>query len=174
MVSPPVAGNVAHGAQDFGKLRSQVCVDQVWSETVDENLVMKIVAGGVETAADLCDIAGVIDFMAKTEIVIDVFVFNSAIDASNCSIREGLAAANRRELHQPCWCPPTRAPLWKIEGLLHQMELYEVQPDSVFAETYLSMLSYGRLQNAYTFEAAKANLADVPEERLKAAKAAMH
>ena len=144
----------------------------------------------MDAAADLGDIAGaagVIDFMAKNEIDIDVFVFNSAINACkntrppshsaamfllNALLERGLQPSvvtftNLVGAHQ-------RAKLSKLESLLHQMDLYGIQPDNVFAETYLSTLTYGLLQNVYTFEAAKAKLADVPEERLKAAKAAMH
>ena len=132
----------------------------IWAEAVDNNLTDRLIAGArINAAASMGDIEGAaegLDFMINHDLELDVPDFNSAINACAMADPPSPSAAMyvyeqllKRDL-QPSIITFTSlvrargtARCSKIESLLSEMKTRGIEPDTVFAEAFVSTVFRG-------------------------------
>ena len=178
------------GIKTFGKLQSRSRVQELWDDAQGRGLVNKIIAGArIDAAAevgDFRDAATMLEYMATANLPLELPVWNSAINAcKNADPPNSTAALSffdelRGQTLSPNIVTFTNlvgahkeAPLHEISELRAKMSSFGVNPNKVFAETYLGTVLKGRLQNVQTVKDVANRLLEIKDERLQEARVAL-
>lgn len=170
----------------FAKLRKNTRVKQTWNEALDAfGLDDFLASARIVAAADVGDVetaAEILDEMERSNVSINVYNINSAIRAcKGQGERQHKAAKCFFDLLHKFQLSPTivtftsliaaykTADLQCILSTYNEMKDMHIEPDAVFAETYMFTL----LQYNDSRRRVEENLHDLPVERLQAARDAL-
>ena len=155
----PVAYSI--GMKVFGQLNDTQQVKKLWQVARDQKLVNQYVAGSrIDAAATLGDVesaAAVLDYMVSNDLEVSALMFSSAINA--CKNRcQNLGRASHsaadclfQEMIRRGLKPDEAtfgallgsqlyADLHDVQKVWANMDRFEVKPDKVMAETYITAL----------------------------------
>ena len=171
----------------FAKLKQSGRVQQIWENAMKiYEIDVFLGSARLAAAADLGDVemaAGILDQMNASNVSIDVYHINSAMRACwGWGNKQHRAAKYFFDLLEGFQLPPTvvsftalagayqTASLREAVSVYNEMKALQIEPDKVFAETYLfSVLQAAKIPGV----AVENKLCEKPVERLKAARDAL-